>query len=196
MLLYLAITSWTSEHSPPPKFRSSLRLLLRGQFGIYSGSLGTQVEQLTFSSITWGLAWEAGGREKRTFAQSHSRMSREAWAAGLGRPGASEQLDFPQSAGKQLSHFQASGKEGRGIGGVYRVSWSPSGPRGTRHCKNRAQLLVRLSDPGPRPPGIMTPWDSLLPRPSVSTPDTSRHSLLLPDQGQAPWPSPDDPPLC
>lgn len=111
LLLYLAITSWTSEHSPPPKFRSSLRLLLRGQFGIYSGSLGTQVEQLTFSSITWGLAWAVGGREKRMFAQSHSRMNREAWAAGLGRPGASEQLDFPQSAGKQLSHFQASGKE-------------------------------------------------------------------------------------
>lgn len=68
LLLFLAITSWKSEHSPPPKFRGSLRLLLRGQFGICSRSLGTQVEQLTFSSITWGLAWEVGGREKRMFA--------------------------------------------------------------------------------------------------------------------------------
>lgn len=65
-----------------------------------------------------------------------------------------------------------------------------------RRCKNRAQLLVRLSDPGPRPPGITTPRDSLLPRPSISAPDTSHHSLLLPDQEQVPRLSPADPPLC
>lgn len=65
-----------------------------------------------------------------------------------------------------------------------------------RLCKNRAQLLVRLSDPGPCPPGIMTPQDSLLPRPSISAPDTSHHSLLLPDQEQVPQLSPSDPPPC
>lgn len=42
----------------------------------------------------------------------------------------------------------------------------------------------------------MTPQESLLPRPSVSAPDTSHHSLLLPDQEQAPWLSPADPPPC
>lgn len=41
-----------------------------------------------------------------------SRMSREAWAAGSGRPAVPEQLDSPsRSAGKQLSRGQASGRE-------------------------------------------------------------------------------------
>lgn len=52
-------------------------------------------------------------------------MNSEAWAAELGRLGAPEQLDFPQSAGTQRSHFEALGKEARGKGGVHRVSWEP-----------------------------------------------------------------------
>lgn len=53
-----------------------------------------------------------------------SRISKEAWAGGLGRPGVPEQLDFPWSAGKQVLR-----KKERGKGGVCSMSWSPQWPR-------------------------------------------------------------------
>lgn len=74
-----------------------------------------------------------GQREENVCSKSVNEPSfqneREAWAAELGRLGAPEQLDFPRSAGRHLSRFQALGKEGRGKGGVYRVSWSSQWPQ-------------------------------------------------------------------
>lgn len=90
---------------------------------------------------------------------------------------------LPRSTGKQLSHFQASGKEERGKGGVYRVSWSPQWPWRNRHCENRTScwsgsltpdLALRDNDS----PGLTSP------RAIHHRPDTSHHSLLLPGQEQ------------
>lgn len=117
----------------------------------------------------------------------------------------------PQQQGG-LGSWTSCGQEGKttisrpGSGeGRKRQRWCPQGElqppvapkeRGAiktgRSCWS-GSLTPGLALPDNDSPRLTSPKASR-PSPSMSAPDTSHHSLLLPDHEQAPWPSPADPP--
>lgn len=119
-----------------------------------------------------------------------SRMNREAWAAELGRPGSARAAGLSPVSGDTIVLFPGFG-EGR-----KRQRWCPQGepeppaapeehgPVKTGRSCWSGSLTLDLALPDNDSPELTSPG------PSITAPDTSHHSLLLPDQEQAPWSSP------
>lgn len=85
---------------------------MRKQFGIYSRSLGAQVKQLIFSSVTWGLGWGVGGqREDNVCDKSVNEPPLQNKQGGLGRW--TWKTRCARAAGLPLVSRETGSKEGR-----------------------------------------------------------------------------------
>jgi hypothetical protein len=92
------------------------------------------------------------GRGKTALVISRLQNEQKAQAAELRSPGESSCTSLGQQGNSCLiSRFQGRKREAKVL--PTEGAGAPSGHRGRRHYKNRVQLLVRLSDPSPHPPG-------------------------------------------